>query len=130
MSASVIGVAALVAIDSFRANVVDCLRDQGRGLLGADIELASSAPFSSEIEGILDSLVAADRSVARVVGFPTMVTGAASGRTRLYGVQAVEGGWPFYGDVGTDPPGAWGSLGAGRDALRSVVSFSGLCWRQ
>ena len=57
LTASVaIGVAALVAIDSFTDNLRDSVRGQARALLGADLSLSSRRPFTPAAEAVLDSL--------------------------------------------------------------------------
>ncbi len=62
LTASVaVGVAALVAINSFTANLRDSVRRQAQALLGADLSLESRQPLPSRAERLLDSLVAAGR---------------------------------------------------------------------
>src|SRR6476469_10825725 len=56
MSSISLGVAALVAIDSFAANVTDSVRDQSRGLLGGDASLTSGDRYAPKILHVLDSL--------------------------------------------------------------------------
>jgi putative ABC transport system permease protein len=102
-----LGVAALVAINSFSANVTASVRAQARTLLGADLELRSRSPFPDSIEALLDSVARSGVPVARVTSFASMVLAPRTGRTRLFEVRAVAGGFPFYGVVETDPPDLW-----------------------
>ncbi len=44
-----VGVAALVAINSFTASLLAELREQARALLGADLGLSSSAAYSAQV---------------------------------------------------------------------------------
>lgn len=111
-----VGVAAIVAVGGFKANVLDSLDDQGRLLLGADLELESRFEFPEEVTGALDSLVAAGAQTAEVVTLPTMVASASSGRSALLTVRAVSPDYPFYGAVETDPRGVWSTL-AGRGSV-------------
>ena len=87
---------------------------QAAELLGADLEIESGQPFSGEAEAVFDSLGGRQ---ARQVETHSMVLLPASGGSRLVEVRALEGEWPFYGRVRTDPPGAWAVLGAGGGAL-------------
>src|SRR5919107_1890370 len=64
MSSISLGVAALVAIDSFAGNVTRSVREQSRALLGGDISFGSRAPFPAPVDSLLDSLPA--RTGARV----------------------------------------------------------------
>jgi len=105
-----LGVAALVAINSFRANVTASVHAQARTLLGADLELRSRVPFPDSIESVLDSLHRSGAPLARVTSFASMVLASRTGRTRLVDVRAVAGGFPFYGTIATDPPGGWAAF--------------------
>lgn len=112
-----LGVAALVAIDSFRSNVTAAVEDQARALLGADLRLGSRWAFGPDIEALIDSLRASGAGVSRVTSFASMALAPASGSTRLVQVRAPSGGYPFYGAIETDPPGRWRSFRDERQAL-------------
>lgn len=116
-SAIVFGVAALVAIDSFKANVRSAVSLQARSLLGADLELHSRQAFSADVEAVLDSAEAAGTPIAYMTRFASMALATRSGRTRLLQVRAVSGGYPFYGEIVTQPPGLWTGFRSGRRAL-------------
>ncbi|HET9386377.1 MAG TPA: ABC transporter permease, partial [Gemmatimonadales bacterium] len=117
LSAVSLGVAALVAINSFSANVSAAVRDQARELLGADVELRSRRPFPDSITAVLDSAAAAGTPVARVTSFASMALVPRSGLTRLVEVRAIDGDFPFYGTIRTDPPGLWPAFRGGRTVL-------------
>jgi putative ABC transport system permease protein len=114
LTASVaIGVAALVAIDSFSDNLRDSVREQARALLGADLELSSRSPLTPATARVLDSLVSRGGEVARQTSFSGMAYVPRTSGTRLVQVAAVEAGYPFYGEIRTDPAPAWGALQRG-----------------
>jgi putative ABC transport system permease protein len=102
-----IGVGALVAINSFRENLTDSVRGQARGILGADLELRRNRPFPPSVLALLDSAAAAGTSVSYRTTFPSMALAPASGRARLVQVIALDGGFPYYGTVRTEPADAW-----------------------
>ena len=111
MSAISLGVAALVAIDSFADNVTRSVREQSRALLGGDISFTSGRPYSPEQKAFLDTLTATNgASYARAVTFPSMALVPRSGSTRLVQVRAVSANYPFYGVITTEPAGMWQSL--------------------
>lgn len=112
-----LGVAALVAINSFRRNVAAAIAGEARNLLGADLELSSRQPFDSVVRQILDSLVTAGHRVSYVTSLASMVLAEASGASRLAEVRAVTPGFPYYGEIETDPPGLWPRLARSRQAL-------------
>lgn len=117
MSSISLGVAALVAIDSFAANVQGSIQDQSRSLLGGDINLRVRQGFSPALDSLLDSLSTAGVPSAKIVSFASMATVYPSGGTRLAQVRAVAPGFPFYGDVITEPAGGWAQLQDGTNAF-------------
>ena len=108
-----IGVAALVAIGSFTDNVRVSVRTQARGLLGADFALSSRRPLPPAVERVLDTLRARGGTVARVTNFGGMAYVPRTSGTRLVQVAAVEPGYPFYGDLRSQPADAWARLQRG-----------------
>ncbi len=108
-----IGVAALVAIDSFADNLRDSVRGQARALLGADLALSSRRPLPGAAERVLDTLAAAGGRVARLTSFSGMAYVPRTNGTRLVQVAAVEAGYPFYGEIRTAPAAAWSELPRG-----------------
>lgn len=118
MSAISLGVAALVAIDSFADNVQRSIREQSRALLGGDLSFTSRRPFTPEQQAILDTLARRDNAeYARVATFPSMALIPRSGGTRLVQVRAVSDNFPHYGVITTTPAGKWDDLQSGPNAL-------------
>ncbi|HEU0054095.1 MAG TPA: FtsX-like permease family protein [Longimicrobium sp.] len=117
LSSITLGVAALVATQSFAANLAAGVRDQSRSLLGADLALSSSRPFGAKTEALLDSLGKQGVPVARMTSFGSMALVERTGGTRLAQVRAVEPGYPFYGEIETAPEGGWAALRSDRNAL-------------
>ncbi|MDP7570991.1 MAG: permease, partial [Myxococcota bacterium] len=112
-SCMALGIAALVGLDGLRASVTDALGEQAQRLLGADLRLASHALFPAGVEARVAELESSTGTpAARVTQFASMVLAAESGRTRLADVRATTGAFPFYGEIHTEPPGAWGRLGS------------------
>ncbi len=102
-SAIIMGVAALVSVNSFGENLVREVDNQAKSLLGADVVLNSRRPFTERIDLVADSL-RADQSLE--TNFTSMALFPASGGTRLAQVRAIKGNFPYYGDFETEPAGA------------------------
>jgi putative ABC transport system permease protein len=117
LSAISLGVAALVAVQGFASNTAQGVRGESLALLGADLSLSSLQPFGERSEVLLDSLRAARVPVARVTSFSSMAVHLRSGSARLVQVRAPEPGFPFYGEIRTEPAGAWEELHRGRNAV-------------
>ncbi len=117
MSSISLGVAALVAIDSFSANTTRSIREQARAIVGGDVSFSARAKFTDSVTAIFDSLRANGVPVEQVTSFASMATVPRSGGTRLAQVRAVSAGYPLYGAVVTNPPGRWPALGGAQVAL-------------
>jgi len=108
-----IGVSALVAINSFTENLRDSVRRESRALLGADLVIGAGGPLTAKAESLVQEARRASAppaDVARVVSFGAMALRPGGGGTRLVQVRGIDPGYPFYGKVETDPPGAWPRL--------------------
>jgi putative ABC transport system permease protein len=111
-----VGVGALVAINSFTDTLRRSVQSEARALLGADLALASSAPFTDGAEATIAeirraaSTPARPARIARVVSFGAMVLIPGGETTRLVQVVAVDPGHPFYGEIETSPVGEWARL--------------------
>ncbi|HET9986275.1 MAG TPA: FtsX-like permease family protein [Longimicrobiales bacterium] len=110
MGSITLGVAALVAINSFRANILDSVDEQARQLLGADFRLQSSTPFAPRILAAVDSLRADGAALATVTSTASMALAPRPGTTRLVQLRGVEGDYPFYTRLRSAPASAWGRL--------------------
>jgi putative ABC transport system permease protein len=117
MSSISLGVAALVAIDSFAANVTDSVREQSRALLGGDASLTSGDRYSPRLLHVLDSLKAQGIAEAQSTNFASMALVPRSGGTRLVQVRAVSTDYPFYGKITSDPDSAWPALPHGPNVV-------------
>ncbi len=103
LSSMIVGVAALVAISSFGSNLRKVVDDESRTLLGADLVFESGRPFGGAVEAAIDSIGGAQ---SRLISFPSMAWFPAGEQSRLMTVRAVEGAFPFYGEIETAPVGA------------------------
>jgi len=117
MSSISLGVAALVAIDSFASNTQRSVREQARALLGGDVALTSRQPLPKPLLQKLDSLKGEGVATAEVTTFTSMALVERTGGTRLAQIRAVTPGYPFYGEILTQPAGQWARLQSGRYAL-------------
>ena len=66
MASITLGVATLVSIHSFRADVARSVQEEADVLMGANARLSDDQPFAREVEQVLDSLRDGGVGVARV----------------------------------------------------------------
>jgi putative ABC transport system permease protein len=117
MSSISLGVAALVAIDSFSANIIQSVKDQSRALMGGDFTFDSSKPFTPAMDSLFDSLSHHGVSFARVTTFPSMAVVPRTAGTRFAQVRGITDNFPFYGTITTEPAGRWPLLRQGTNAI-------------
>lgn len=102
-SSMIAGIAALVAILSFRSDVLLTVDAQSKELLGADLEMDSNQPYPEEAITFIDSIGGSD---ANSIEFNSMVLFKNNGSTRLSQIRAIEGPFPLYGTLKTEPASA------------------------
>lgn len=101
ISSIILGIAALVAINSFSINLKKDIEGQAKELLGADLEISSNKEeFNYDFLDTLDTEVAFENSFASMVYFPKNQS------SRLVDVRALGGGFPFYGIIEAEPQSA------------------------
>lgn len=103
MASIILGIAAVVSIQSFSQNLKENIGLQSRALMGADYLIDSNQPANERVQQIMDSLGGAD---AMEVKFASMAAFTKNGATKLVQVRGVEGGFPFYGVLETEPASA------------------------
>src|SRR4051794_22184689 len=101
MSSISLGVAALVAIDSFSENVILSVHEQSRALLGGDVRAQRNSAPTKAVDSLLDSLRGVGIPSATATDFVSMALVPRTGGTRLVQVHAISNGYPFYGTITT-----------------------------
>ena len=125
MSSIVLGIAALVAINSFGDNMQGDIELEAKKLLGADLVVESRFPFSDTVLQRLDAL--AERQ-SEEVSFASMVLFPKNDGSRLVQVRALEGDFPYYGAIETTPAAAGATFQQQQTALADntlMLQFDG-----
>ncbi len=114
LTSVILGIAALVSIYSLGDNLEKQIDEQAATLLGADQEWIANRPFSGEEQRNADSVA---KDIAEEWSFGSMVSFPKNQGTRLTQIRALEGNFPFYGELETIPENARIHLDSGRAAL-------------
>jgi putative ABC transport system permease protein len=114
VSSIVLGIAALVAIYSLGNNMQQEIDAQAASLIGADLEISSNKPLTPQAQSLTDSL--GDRR-SREYSFVSMALFPKKNGTRLVQVRALEGQFPYYGSLETEPASAGLSFRTKQQAL-------------
>jgi len=112
-SCMAIGIAVVVCLHSLREGVNEAVDLRSREMLGADLRLESRDPFGPEVSAAVDPLEAqALQPPTRVTRLGSMALAERSGRSRLVDLLAIDGVYPIYGEVWTEPRDRWAEFDA------------------
>ena len=114
MSSIILGVAALVAINSFNDNLVRDIDTQSKSLLGADMTVGGRKPIPAELIESLDSLNAEQSTETELFSMSYLPSVGESQFVRLKG---LDGDFPYYGNLLTQPADAATTYKNGNYAL-------------
>lgn len=114
MSSIILGIAALVAINSFNYNLVEDIDEQALSLMGADLVVNSNRKIPEEI---LDTLGTLPAEVASEIELFSMAYLPRIDQTQFMRIKALEGDFPFYGKLKTEPAESHDIIQNGRYAL-------------
>ncbi len=103
MSSIILGTAALVSIRTLGDSMRTAINQESRALLGADLDINTRRAFSDSAEVFLQGLGGVQ---SRQTSFASMVAFPRSASSRLVQVRALEGDFPYYGELETAPPDA------------------------
>lgn len=120
MASIVLGIAAVVSIQSFGENLKQNIALQSKSMMGADFKIDMEDPPSEDILKIMDSLGGAK---AKEISFVSMAAFPGNEGTKLVRVRGIEGGFPFYGELETNPPQAAKSWQEGDAALVDATTM-------
>ncbi len=109
----ILGIAAVVSIQLFSTNLKDNIQRQSKTLMGADYIIDSKQIPTERAQAIIDSL----KPGASEVNFVSMIAFPKNGGTKLVKVQGMEGDFPFYGKINTEPTSAASSYQESGGAL-------------
>ena len=102
-----LGVAALVAIRSFADSLETAVTEQAQTLTGSDLTLSARRPFGKKDRALVDSMAQAyPGAQSRELAFASMAFFPETGNARLTEIRALEGAFPYYGEIATTPDSA------------------------
>lgn len=112
MASIILGITALVSIQSFSDNLKENIRLQSKSLMGADFIIDSRQLPNERVQEIIDSLGGAK---GMEVNFASMAAFPKNESSKLVRVRGLEGDFPLYGEIETEPA----------DAATSYISNEG-----
>jgi len=100
MSSIILGVAALVAINSFNDNLVRDINNQSKSLLGADMTVGGNRPLTESLVNVLDSLSGERTSEVELFSMSYL---PSKDQSQFVRVKGLTGNFPYYGRLITEP---------------------------
>ena len=100
MASIILGITALVSIQSFSDNLKENIRLQSKSLMGADFIIDSRQLPNEKVQRIIDSLGGAK---GMEVNFASMAAFPKNESSKLVRVRGLEGDFPLYGELETEP---------------------------
>ncbi|QYA27211.1 FtsX-like permease family protein [Gramella sp. MT6] len=100
MASIVLGIAAVVSIQSFSNNLKENIALQSKSLMGADYIIDLENQPNERVSFIMDSL---GGPKAEEISFASMAAFPGTEGTKLVRVRGIKGGFPFYGELETEP---------------------------
>jgi putative ABC transport system permease protein len=99
MSSIILGISAVVAIQLFSENLTNNVKQQSKTLMGADFIIDTRQEPTERVQTIIDSL----QPKAKEVNFVSMIAFPKNDGTKLVRVRGIEGDFPLYGQMETNP---------------------------
>lgn len=99
MASIILGIAAVVSIQLFSQTLTDNIQRQSKSLMGADFRIDINELPSERAQATIDSL----KPDASEVSFVSMVAFPKNNGTKLVRVRGLQGDFPFYGKLETEP---------------------------
>ena len=103
MASIILGIAAVVSIQSFSNNLKQNIELQSKTLMGADYLIDSDQLPNEKVQAIIDSLGGA---AGMEVKFASMAAFPKSNTTKLVQIRGIDGSFPLYGTFETKPASA------------------------
>jgi putative ABC transport system permease protein len=100
ISSVIVGIAALVAINSFNYNLRNQIDKEAASLLGADLAITGNIPADDSIGRIMQALPgekAVEKELLSMAYLPS------TNQTQFVRIKAVSAGFPFYGEIKSRP---------------------------
>ena len=115
-----LGLSGFVAQDAFQDSVARELRARSQAFMAGDVMVEARRPLDDDERTRLDALAGAGAAYAEAVELFSMA--AAGERARLVELQAIDAGFPLYGDVVLE------GVGPARSAERRALREGGGVW--
>ncbi|EQA61490.1 ABC transporter permease [Leptospira alexanderi] len=116
-----IGTGSVTAIHAYREELSRSILKEARNLMGSDLLVQSSSPLTREQKEFMSLTLPKGSETAELVQFASMLRNGENDETSLSLVKTMSGGFPYYGEIVTEPADAYRKLKEGEILLEESL---------
>ncbi|MEI1277708.1 FtsX-like permease family protein [Leptospira venezuelensis] len=114
-----IGTGAVLAVHSYRDQFTNSIIREAKNIMGSDLVVTSPSPLTSEQTAFLSKELPKGSKSSELVQFPSMLRNPDSQDSSLSLIKAIQGDYPYFGELETEPKGLYRKLKPGEILLES-----------
>ncbi|MBL0955580.1 MAG: ABC transporter permease, partial [Leptospira sp.] len=105
-----LGVGSVIGIHSYKDNTANAIRKEAKSIMGADLALQSPQEITESAKDLLKNRLPAGAKTSASIQFLSMISNESGSENSLSFIKGIETGYPFYGEMKTEPENAYRNL--------------------
>ncbi|WP_206698780.1 ABC transporter permease [Leptospira stimsonii] len=116
-----IGTGSVTAIHAYREELSRSILKEARNLMGSDLLVQTPSPITSEQREFMSQSLPKGSETSELVQFASMLRNPENDETSLSLIKTMKGRFPYYGEILTEPAGAYRKLKEGEILLEESL---------
>ncbi|AOP32800.1 ABC transporter permease [Leptospira tipperaryensis] len=116
-----IGTGSVTAIHAYREELSRSILKEARNLMGSDLLIQAPSPITAEQKEFMSQSLPKGSETSELVQFASMLRNPENDETSLSLIKTMKGKFPYYGEILTEPPGAYRKLKEGEILLEESL---------
>ncbi|MCW7465199.1 ABC transporter permease [Leptospira levettii] len=105
-----LGVGSVIGIHSYKDNTANAIRKEAKSIMGADLALQSPQEITNSAKDLLKNRLPVGAKTSASIQFLSMISNESGSENSLSFIKGIETGYPFYGEMKTEPENAYRNL--------------------
>ncbi|MCW7496039.1 FtsX-like permease family protein [Leptospira levettii] len=105
-----LGVGSVIGIHSYKDNTANAIRKDAKSIMGADLALQSPQEITNSAKDLLINRLPVGAKTSASIQFLSMISNESGSENSLSFIKGIETGYPFYGEMKTEPENAYRNL--------------------
>ncbi|XDD46759.1 ABC transporter permease [Leptospira sp. WS39.C2] len=105
-----LGVGSVIGIHSYKDNTANAIKKEAKSIMGADLALQSPQEITNSARELLKNCLPKGAKTSASIQFLSMISNESGSENSLSFVKGIETSYPFYGEMKTEPEGAYRNL--------------------